>query len=100
MLRRLDVRDLFGSLIGADTLPVRKPDPKPYVACVKGAGGDPGQSMLIGDTETDVKTARAVGVPVVLVGFGPEGPGVARLEPDALLSDYAALADMVRDLIG
>ncbi len=100
LLQRLGVRDMFGSLIGADTLPVRKPDPAPFVASVRQAGGDPAKSLLVGDTETDVKTARAAGVPIVLVSFGPEGEGVARLKPDALLPDYAALGSVVRDLIG
>ena len=91
---------MFGSLIGADTLPVRKPDPAPFLASVRQAGGDPAQSLLVGDTETDVKTARAAGVPIVLVGFGPEGASVARLAPDALLPDYASLGSVVRELIG
>ena len=100
LMQRLRVRHLFGSLVGADTLPVRKPDPEPYFEAVRRASGDFRRSVLIGDTETDVKTARAAGVPVVLVDFGPEGPGIARLGPDALLSDYGALGRVVSDLIG
>ena len=45
-------------------------------------------------------TARAAGVPVVLVSFGPEGEDVARLNPDALLPDYPALGRIVDELIG
>lgn len=100
LLEKLGVRDLFASLVGADTLPVRKPDPAPYTESVSRAGGDPAQSLLIGDTETDVLTARAAGVPVVLVGFGPAGDDVKRLDPDALLSDYGSLPTVVRKLIG
>ncbi len=100
LLRRLEIREFFGSMIGADSLPVRKPDPAPYVAAVREAGGDPAASLLIGDTETDVKTARAAGVPVVLVSFGPEGEGVSRLNPDALLPHYADLGRVVAELIG
>ena len=100
LLHRLGIRGLFGSMIGADTLPVRKPDPEPFFASVHQAGGDPARAILIGDTETDVKTARAAGVPVALVEFGPEGPGVARLRPDALLPAYAQLGRVVKDLIG
>ena len=100
LLQALDIRDRFGALIGADTLPVRKPDPAPYVAAVERAGGEVSQSLLIGDTETDVRTAEAARVPVVLVGFGPEGAGVARLTPDALLPDYSQLSRIVEVLIG
>ncbi|NND23041.1 MAG: HAD-IA family hydrolase [Silicimonas sp.] len=100
LMSRLGVRDLFGSLIGADTLPVRKPDPEPYRESVRRAGGDPARSVLIGDTETDVLTARAAGVPIVLVTFGPEGPDIARLKPDALLEGYADLPDLAGRLGG
>ncbi len=100
LMARLGVRELFGSLIGADTLPVRKPDPAPYVAAVQRAGGDVARSVLIGDTVTDRETARAAGVPCVLVTFGPEGRGVADLQPEALLDDYDALAGVVARLIG
>lgn len=99
LCRRLGIRDLFGALIGADTLPVRKPDPAPYRAAVLRAGGDPARSMLIGDTVTDRDTARAAGVPVVLVAFGPEGEGVSRLTPDALLAHYDDLPGIVARLL-
>ena len=100
LMARLGVRDLFGSLIGADTLAHRKPHPAPYAAAVERAGGEVAQSVLIGDTVTDRDTARAVGVPVVLVTFGPGGPGAEALEPDALLPHFDDLSSVVARLIG
>jgi len=100
LIQRLGVRGLFGSLIGADTLATRKPDAAPYLACVEQVGGAVDASFLVGDTETDVKTARAVGVPCVLVSFGPEGPGIARLTPDAMLDRYEDLDRIAEVLIG
>lgn len=100
LLRQLGVRDLFGALVGANTLPVRKPDPAPYRLAVGAAGGVVARSLLIGDTETDLLTSRAVGVASVLVTFGPEGKGIARLQPDALLDRYEDLPGMVGRLIG
>jgi phosphoglycolate phosphatase len=99
LLRRLGVLDLFGAMIGADTLPVRKPDAAPYIAAVTGAGGTVARSMLVGDTETDRKTGLAAGVPVALVTFGPEGQGVARLNPEALLHHYDDLPDLAARLV-
>jgi len=98
LVARLGIRGQFNSLIGADTLPVRKPDPAPYLEAVRRAGGALAQSVLVGDTVTDRDTARAAGVPVVLVTFGPGGHGVADLGPDALLhhfDDLAAVVDQV-----
>ncbi|NSX54377.1 HAD-IA family hydrolase [Parasulfitobacter algicola] len=91
LLTRLGVRNEFASMIGADTLPVRKPDPAPFIAAVEQAGGTVSRSCLIGDTDTDRKTARAAGVPSVLVTFGPSGDTVRDLEPEALLHDYKDL---------
>ncbi len=96
LMQKLGVRELFDVLIGADTLPTRKPDVAPYAAAVTRAGGQVARSILIGDTETDRKTGLAAGVPVVLVTFGPEGHDIARLNPEALLhhfDDLPALAE-------
>jgi len=54
----------------------------------------------VGDTVTDFDTARAAGVPVVLVTFGPAGKEMAALAPDALLAGYGELSGVVRHLIG
>ena len=100
LLHRLGIRGMFGALVGADTLATRKPDAAPYQAAVERAGGDVAKSMLIGDTETDRATARAAGVPVVLVSFGPEAGGVTRWQPDAVLDHFDDLGAVVARLIG
>ena len=97
LLVELGIRDRFGALIGADTLPVRKPDPRPYRAAVEAAGGAVETSFLVGDTETDRKTATAAGVKVALVSFGPEGEAISRLAPDALIDSYAELPALARE---
>lgn len=100
LMQRLGVRDLFGALVGADTLTTRKPDPAPYLEAVRRVGGAVSRSMLIGDTETDRNTGLAVGVPVALVTFGPEGAGVARLNPEALLDRFEDLPALAQQLLG
>ncbi len=100
LMDRLGVSHHFASLIGADTLPTRKPDPAPYVASVEQAGGQVARSLLVGDTITDRTTARAAGVPSVLVTFGPLGMDVAKMEPEALLHDYSDLPGLVTKLLG
>ena len=69
LMAALDATDAFDSLVGADTLPVRKPDPAPLWAAVDAAGGDRSRCLLVGDTTTDRDTAEAAGVPCLLVGF-------------------------------
>ena len=91
LLQRLGVRSRFGALFGADTLPVRKPDPAHLWATIEALGVARDRAVLIGDTITDRNAARNAGVPCVLVQFGPSGDAVATLEPEALLEHYDAL---------
>ena len=99
LMQDLGVRDAFGSLVGADTLPVRKPDPEPLFEATRRLGVDPGSCVLVGDSDTDRNTARAAGVASILVTFGPSGEDMAALEPEALLHDYAALPGVVSALL-
>ena len=99
LLQRLGVRGLFGALVGADTLAVRKPDPAPLFEAIRRVQGDARRALLVGDTATDRATGRAAGIPVALVTFGPEGAGVARLEPEALLDRFDDLTDLVARLV-
>ena len=100
LLRELGVRDDFEALVGADTLPVRKPDPEPLAETVRRLGGQMPHTILVGDSDTDRNTARAAGVPSVLVSFGPSGEDMAALEPEALMQDYSELPGLVERLIG
>ena len=100
LLTKLEVLDVFGSLIGADTLPVRKPDPEPLVQAAIRAGGDPKRCLLVGDSITDLETSRALGVPSVMVGFGPAGGAVRELNPDAIIQHYDELTGVSQALLG
>ena len=100
LLTELGVRDAFGALVGADTFPVRKPDPLPLQETARRLGGDPAKTLLVGDSDTDRNTAKAANVPSVLVTFGPSGEDMAALEPEALLHDFAVLPQVVETLIG
>ncbi len=95
LMKRLGVRDAFASLVGADTLPVRKPDPEHLFEAARRAGGDPALTCLVGDSDTDRNTAKAAGVPSILVTFGPSGEDMAALKPEALLDRFEDLPTVV-----
>lgn len=99
LLTRLGLRGRFRAMLGADSLAVRKPDPRHLWETIARAGGAPGRAAMVGDTLTDRAAARAAGVPCVLVTFGPEGEGVAAFEPEALLSDFAELPALLERLV-
>ena len=100
LLEDLHVLKDFDALIGADTLSVRKPDPEPLREAVRRAGGDPALCTLVGDSDTDRNTARAAGVPSILVTFGPSGEDMASLDPDALIGHFDELPEVVATLWG
>lgn len=99
LLTRLGLRQRFVAMLGADSLAVRKPDPRHLLETIARAGGVRERAVLIGDTVTDRETARAAGVPCVLVRFGPEGAGVAALAPEALLDHFDDLAALLEGLV-
>jgi len=99
LMTRLGARDLFDSLIGADTLSVCKPDPAPFFEAIRRANGDTDRACLVGDSRTDLDTARAAGASSILVNFGPSAVETVTLKPDAFLSDFADLPEIAAGLI-
>lgn len=99
LLASLGVLDDFDAVLGADTLPVKKPDPEHLRETVRRAGGDPARCILVGDSDTDRNTAANAGVPCVLVTFGPDGAQMPALNPAALIDSYNDLPDVVARLI-
>ena len=88
LLDQLGVRHRFGAILGADTLPVRKPDPEHFNETARRIGADPTRSIMVGDTLTDLTTARNAGVPCILTTFGFAAEPLDDLSPDAIVSHY------------
>ena len=99
LMSDLNYRAEFCSLVGSDSIPFKKPHPEHYFESVRRCGGDIEKSLLVGDTITDYDTARAAGVPIILVDFGPGRHNIKGLKPDAFLSDYRDLFNICKDLI-
>ena len=98
LLRDLGLADRFAAIAGADTFPVAKPNGAALRLTVERAGGDPTRAVLIGDTATDVSTARNAGLPVVCVDFGYAPEAVADLAPDRIISHFDELDEAVAAL--
>ena len=99
LMVRLGARHLFQELIGSDTLSSKKPDPAPFIAAVTGSGGLVEQSLMVGDTSTDFDTAKAVGVPIIMVDFGFAGFDFSASKPDAILKSFLDLPEIVIGLL-
>ncbi|HEY9236825.1 MAG TPA: phosphoglycolate phosphatase [Phenylobacterium sp.] len=91
ILERLALAPLFDAVIGADSAPAAKPDPRHLVHTIEAAGGLTGRAVMVGDAATDAGAARAAGVPLVLVSFGYTEIPAAELAPDILIDHYDQL---------
>lgn len=91
LLDRLAVADHFDAICGRGSFPVHKPDPQMLHLTVAAAGGDLTRAIMVGDSCTDVETARNAGVPVIVVDFGYTEAPVATLGPDRIISHFDEL---------
>ena len=85
----LDTR--FAAITGQDTFAFRKPDPRHLVETIHMAGGDPGRAVMVGDSQTDIDTAKAAGIPVVADDFGYTDRHVREFEPSTIISHFDEL---------
>ena len=98
LLDALGMSSRFAAIVGQDTFAIRKPDPEILRRTIARAGGEAGRAVMVGDSTTDMATARNAGVPVVAVDFGyTEGPP-AEFGADRLISHFDALPAAIADL--
>jgi phosphoglycolate phosphatase len=98
LLDALHLTKRFAAICGQDTFGVQKPDPRVFRLTIERAGGDPGKAIMVGDSVTDIRTARGAGVPVVAVDFGYTDVPIASLRPDRLISSFTQLPAAIADL--
>ena len=91
LLSGIGTDHLFKAICGQDTFPFKKPDPRHLTETIRMAGGDPDHAIMIGDSKTDIDTAKAAGIPVIAVNFGYSDRPVAELEPSIVISSYDEL---------
>jgi phosphoglycolate phosphatase len=99
LLDALGLSSRFVAICGQDTFTMRKPDPDMLRLTIARAGGDTGHAVMVGDSMTDVATARAAGIPVVAVDFGYTETPPHELGADRLISHFDALPEAVRQLV-
>lgn len=99
LLDALAVSARFQAVTGRDTFTFCKPDPRHLTETVLAAGGDTRDAIMIGDSRTDVATARAADLPVICVPFGYTDVPIETLKPDFVIQHFDELPGAVARLL-
>ncbi|NWG70112.1 MAG: HAD-IA family hydrolase [Parvularculaceae bacterium] len=96
LIDALGLSDRFDAIVGMDTIGIAKPDPAPALHCLKLAGRRRG--VFIGDSDTDIRTASAAGMPCLAATFG-YGPLTLAGNAFAAFHSYSGVPALVRQAL-
>jgi phosphoglycolate phosphatase len=92
LLKDLGVHDEFEIIICGDTLAEKKPHPMPLLHAAEFFGVKPENALMVGDSISDVKAARAAGFQIVCMSYGyNHGVDIRDSHPDAVIDSMAQL---------
>ena len=90
--------EVVGVVVGGDCTPARKPDPQPLYLAVQRLGVSIDNTVMVGDSATDVAAARQAGVPVVCVPYGyRRGVATGQLGADRVIGSLTELPELLRE---
>ncbi len=88
----MGVFDYFDIVISGDTLAKKKPDPLPLFHAAEFFGIDPKDSMMLGDSISDVKASRGAGFEIICMSYGyNHGNDIADANPDLVIDSMVEL---------
>lgn len=97
ILKDLGLWNDFEIVISGDTLEKKKPDPLPLLHGAKELGCDPKKSMMLGDSTSDVKAARAASFNIICMSYGyNHGVDIRDSKPDAVIDSFIELKDLIK----
>lgn len=96
LLEQTGLKDYFEVVISGDSLPLKKPDPAPLIYSAGWFHVHPSEALMIGDSISDVKAARAAGFSIVCMTYGyNHGEDIRDYDPDAVIDSMTELAGLV-----
>jgi len=100
ILEGLGLMPPITDVAGADTFPVRKPNPKHILLLLERMGGKPERTVMIGDSIHDVEAAHGAGLPAVLVSWGYTIKPASELGAEAVIQRFDALPHALAEIAG
>jgi len=96
LLRDLGIRDPFELVVSGDTLAKKKPDPLPLLYAAEQFGVAPADALMIGDSQSDVKAARAAGFQIICMSYGyNHGEDIRAYHPDAVIDSLVEIEGLL-----
>ena len=100
LIEQLGLAGYFGAVFGQGRRPYLKPDPRLFEDVLGEIGGRGDGVVVVGDSITDVETARAASAPVILMSYGYTPEPAATLGADLVLDDFREVPAAGRRLLG
>lgn len=96
LLKDLGIYDEFRIVVSGDTLPQKKPDPAPLLHAAEFFGVAAEDALMLGDSVSDVKAARAAGFQIICMSYGyNHGQDIREAKPDAVIDSMAELPKLL-----
>ncbi|HEY0719684.1 MAG TPA: phosphoglycolate phosphatase [Gammaproteobacteria bacterium] len=96
LLKDLGIYDRFAIVVSGDTLPEKKPHPRPLLHAAEFFGVKPEKALMLGDSVSDVKAARAAGFQIVCMSYGyNHGVDIREAKPDAVIDSMVELVPLL-----
>jgi phosphoglycolate phosphatase len=98
LLKDLGIHDDFEIIVAGDTLPKKKPDPMPLLHAAEQLSVTPSASLMVGDSQSDVKAARAAGFQIVCMSYGyNHGEDIRLYDPDAVIDSLVEIRALLEN---
>jgi phosphoglycolate phosphatase len=96
LLTDLGLKDDFRIIISGDDLAEKKPHPLPLLHAAQALGVTPAEALMLGDSKSDVKAARAAGFQIVCLSYGyNHGEDIRNENPDAVIDSFLEFEELL-----
>ncbi|WP_321324885.1 phosphoglycolate phosphatase [Thiomicrorhabdus sp.] len=94
LLKDKGLYDYFEVIVSGDTCAEKKPHPMPLLYAAEKLGVAPENALMIGDSRSDVKAARAAGFHIFCMTYGyNHGEDIRDYEPDVVADSFVEFKD-------
>jgi len=95
LLKKIKIYEYFEYVAGSNTFDYCKPDPRHLTNVIEIMQGDIKKSLMIGDSETDADSAKAAGIPFILVEDGYTEKKVSEIHHNYLIKDFVNIQEII-----